>query len=60
MTGTFDEDVSTFMTVHLRVINVSNKRCRDTHNTYFIFNNYFSEEKYDGAREAADDNMEAR
>ena len=47
ITGTLHEDRYTFLiifrSVLLRMINVSNKSCRQNQNTHFVFNNFFPE-----------------
>ena len=45
MIGNLPEDQCAFMIIYcsflLRIINVSDKCCRENQNTYFIFNNFF-------------------
>jgi hypothetical protein len=49
MTGILHEDVFTLMTIScqvlLRMKNVLDKGCREIQNTYFIFKNFFSENR---------------
>jgi hypothetical protein len=64
------EDLSKFMIIShrifLRLSNVVDKSCRENQNTHFVLNEFFSEncanyeimwKKYDGARQATDDNI---
>jgi hypothetical protein len=67
MTGTLHEDQYTLLIISrsfiLRIKNVSDKCCRESRNTHFLFNNFFSEnrndyenvEKYCRAGQATDD-----
>jgi len=49
ITGTLHEEQYTFSiifrSVHLRMRNVSDKSCRGTQNTDFVFNNFFFENR---------------